>query len=34
MIQGSALMRYLKADADLVCIFPEDFLICHNDKTG
>ena len=34
MIQRSALMRHLKADADLRRIFPENLLIRHNDKTG
>ena len=34
MIQRSARMRDLKADADLSGILPVDFLIGNNDKPG
>ena len=34
VIQGSALVGNLQAQTDLVGIFTEDLLVCHNDETG
>lgn len=34
MIQGTASVRYLKADAYLACIFLKNLLVADNDKAG
>ena len=34
MVEGTALVRNLKADTHLSRVPPEDFLIRHDDETG
>ena len=34
MVQGAAFMRHLKADADFLCILPENLLIGYDNKSG